>query len=102
MSWVLTGESRPYDPHSGTFGRLRPRRAAGQGGSGAWELAARLSSLDLDDEIRGGSEDNVTLGLNWYVNNHTRFMLNVINASAERGGNETDVTIVQLRAQLDF
>ncbi|MBL7077144.1 MAG: porin [Kiritimatiellae bacterium] len=102
VSWVLTGESRPYDAQSGTFGRLKPRRPAGQGGAGAWELAARYSSLDLDDGIRGGTEDNVTVGLNWYVNAYTRFMLNYVSASAERNGGETDVDIVQLRAQLDF
>jgi len=102
LSWILTGETRPYDAHSGSFGRLRPVHPAGEGGVGAWELAARFSTLDLDDGIPGGSEDNLTLGLNWYVNAHTRFMLNLIDASAKRAGEESDVTIIQLRAQLDF
>ncbi|MBT3294547.1 MAG: porin [Verrucomicrobia bacterium] len=102
LSWILTGETRPYDAHSGSFGRLRPLHPAGEGGVGAWEVAARFSTLDLDDGIPGGSEDNLTLGLNWYVNTHTRFMLNLIDASAERAGEESDVTIIQLRAQLDF
>ncbi len=101
-SWILTGETRPYDPQSGTFGRLKPRRPAGQGGAGAWELAARYSTLDLDDGIRGGTEDNVTVGVNWYVNAYTRFMLNYVKASAENDEGETDVDIVQVRAQLDF
>jgi phosphate-selective porin OprO/OprP len=102
VSWVLTGESRPYDPQSGSFGRLRPQNPAGQGGSGAWEVAARYSTLDLDDGIQGGTEENVTVGLNWYVNAYTRFMLNYVSASAEKDGGETDVDIIQVRAQLDF
>jgi len=101
-SWILTGESRPYDPQSGTFGRLRPAHDAGEGGSGAWEIVARVSSLDLDDGIRGGTEDNVTLGVNWYVNAYTRFMLNYVNVSVDREANEAEATIVQLRAQIDF
>ncbi len=101
-SWILTGESRPYDAQSGTFGRLKPRRPAGQGGAGAWELAARYSTLDLEDGIPGGTEDNVTLGVNWYANAYTRFMLNYVKASAEKDGGETDVDIVQVRAQVDF
>jgi phosphate-selective porin OprO/OprP len=101
-SWMLTGETRPYDPQSGSFGRLKPRKPAGQGGIGAWEVAARYSTLDLDDGILGGTEDNVTVGLNWYVNAYTRFMLNYVKASAEKDGGQTDVDIVQVRAQLDF
>ena len=63
---------------------------------------ASTRTLDLNDGILGGSEDNLTLGLNWYVNAHTRFMLNLIDVSAERAGEDTDVTTVQVRAQLDF
>ncbi|MDP6630526.1 MAG: porin [Kiritimatiellia bacterium] len=102
VSWVLTGESRSYNPQSGSFGRLKPRNPAGQGGMGAWEVAARYSRLDLDDGILGGTEDNVTVGLNWYVNAYTRFMFNYVSASAEKDGGETDVDIIQVRAQLDF
>jgi len=57
-SWYLTGESRPYDPATGAFARLIPRRNFDLGKGGAWgavELAFRVSYTDLTDGyIHGG------------------------------------------------
>jgi phosphate-selective porin OprO and OprP len=76
-SWFLTGESRPYDAARGIFGRVRPKSALDAGGWGAVEIAARYSTLDLSDgAIQGGTEDNFSLGLNWYTTAHTRFAFN--------------------------
>ncbi len=104
-SWFLTGESRIYKPKSGKFGRINPVTD-----SGAWELALRYSSLDLsDNDISGGEAEQITLGLNWYVNPHLRFMANYIivdnDAAADDAGDlagDDDPSIFQLRAQLDF
>ena len=104
-SWFLTGESRHYQLKKGAFGRTRPATA-----SGAWELAYRVSSLDLNDQdISGGAATQHTLGLNWYANAHTRFMLNLINAAndidADAGGDVSGndkPQIIQLRGQVDF
>src|SRR6185295_7409221 len=64
-SYFLTGESRGYKKAQGCFG--------------AWELAARISSLDLtDDGIDGGQLDDLSLGVNWYLNPNTRVMLDYI------------------------
>lgn len=79
-SWFVTGESRPYDAKSGTHGRLRPAAALGEGGIGAFEVAARFSTLDLNDGlIRGGKEDNFTLGVNWYPTSYTRLVFNWVH-----------------------
>lgn len=99
--WILTGESRPYDATAGEFVRLKPAQPLGEGGAGAWEIAMRYSELDLD-EVRGGTEQNVTVGLNWYANKRTRFMINYVRASAETDANNVDVDIAQVRAQVDF
>jgi len=101
-SWMLTGESRPYDVTSGEFGRLKPAKPIGEGGIGAWELALRYSELDLDDEVRGGTERNITAGVNWYVNKYTRFMVNYGRADAETDAGDVAVDIAQMRAQIDF
>lgn len=75
IGWVLTGEPRVYDFSKGTFQNPKPFRNVGQGGWGAWEIAARYSFLDLTDgDIIGGEETNVAAGLNWYINPNFRFM----------------------------
>jgi phosphate-selective porin OprO/OprP len=106
-SWFLTGESRNYDPDDGTFGRITPRHSVGQGGPGAFELGLRFSRLDLtDDDVIGGVEDNLTLGLNWYATPNVRFMANYIKVlQLDRPGSEFDgdtPSVFQIRGQADF
>lgn len=78
--WFLTGENRPYKRETGVFDRVRPRHSfLVDGGSGAWELAARWSSLDLDSgAVRGGQAHDVTVGINWYLNPMTRVSGNYV------------------------
>ncbi len=101
-SWFLTGESRPYYSEYGTFGRIKPIKSIGNGGIGAWELAARYSNIDISGHEYNGKVDNITIGLNWYTTPHTRFMLNYVNSSTTTAIGEIDVNIVQMRAQVDF
>ncbi|MEN8206398.1 MAG: porin [Pseudomonadota bacterium] len=109
-SYFLTGEQRPYKASNGTFGRVKPKSVVGRGGHGAWELAARYSSIDLTDSgIEGGKDDNLTLGVNWYATPNIRFMGNYIHASTDptsvveypTAGDEK-VNIFQVRGQIDF
>ncbi len=109
-SYFITGEHRPYKMSSGTFGRVKPASIVGQGGHGAWELAARYSSIDLTDSgINGGQEDNITVGLNWYATPNIRFMANYVRASTDPTSEvkfpttgDEDVNIFQFRSQIDF
>lgn len=95
-SWFVTGESRPYK--EGEFGRVKPR-----GDAGAWEVALRLSALDFDDAgVAGGTEDNVTLGVNYYVTSHFRFMGNYTRVESTREGVDDDPGILQFRMAYDF
>lgn len=72
--FFLTDDTHPYDYQNAEFGRVLPRSARG-----AWELAARYSTLDLDDQdIEGGSSSIITLGLNWYANANVRVYLNYV------------------------
>jgi len=102
-SWFVTGESRAYKAGKGVFSRVRPAaNFASNGGTGALELAVRLSNLDLNDTgagISGGELDDLTLGANWYLNPSTRLMLNWVNADI-RGLGEANA--LQARFQIDF
>ncbi len=67
-SWILTGEMRDYNDKSGIMGPIPVARSVYQGGWGAWELAARFSSLDLSDgPVDGGDMDILSLGVNWWL-----------------------------------
>jgi phosphate-selective porin OprO/OprP len=104
-SWFLTGESRHYKQSSAKFGRIKPL-----GDRGAVELAARFSTLDLNhEEVEGGSSDNLTLGVNWYLNRQVRLMANMVFVDNDRFADadgdveaEDQPAIIQLRAQVDF
>ena len=99
-SWFLTGEHRPYKTSAGAFDRLKPERPWTDGGLGAWEVAVRYSSLDLDDAgFAGGEVDDVTLGLNWYPFANVRWMLNYVLSDRDDVG---EVDAVQMRFAVDF
>ncbi|CAN5340388.1 OprO/OprP family phosphate-selective porin [soil metagenome] len=93
-SWFPGGEIRPY--RDGVFQRVEA--------NGAWELALRYSSLDLDDgAAAGGTQHDITLGLNYYVSPYLRFMFNVIRADVESGINgDEEPDIYQVRVSFDF
>jgi phosphate-selective porin len=63
LSYVLTGEHRPYDRKVGYARRILPA-----GRWGAWEIFGRYSHVDIDDRlVRGGLMDKGTLGINWWA-----------------------------------
>ena len=96
VSWVATGESRPYS--AGNVGNLKPK-----GRYGALEFALRYSELDLDDRgVPGGRERNWTLGANWYLNSYLKLQANYVHVQSERRGLELDPQVFEVRAQLQF
>ena len=109
-SWFLTGESRPYD--DGVFGRVRVKNPVfgGSGGWGAWQIAGRYDPLDLSDQagsipgcVECGQQTTWLVGVNWYLNDYTRLMLNVNQSTIEGGVNDgAEITGVGMRAQVDW
>ncbi len=105
ISYILTGEVRPYNKKGGVFGRIVPDKPFKPGsGTGAWETAAKLSWLDLDDtNITGNRLTNVTMGLNWYLNKRTKFQFNYIYSLLDGTAiPKSNTNIVAVRAQIDF
>ncbi len=108
ISYFLTGEHRPYRAERGFFDRVTPKRdfcwASGKRGAGAWELAARVSHTDLNNqEVLGGELTNLSVGLNWYATKYLRFQCNYIRAFLDDPDREASgADIVALRANYDF
>lgn len=99
-SWVVTGESRRYSRRSGVFGSVKPNSEFG-----AIEIVGRYSMLDLNDgSITGGEEENVSIGVNWYIGKNIRLMGNYIHAKAEPNKNlvRESLDAVQGRLQVNF
>lgn len=94
-SYVLTGEpvtfkgvapAKVFDPRKGTWG--------------AWQVAARYSELDIDNEVfdagfadstRSASKASMwSVGLNWYLNPNVMFALNFDRTDFEEGASSGD------------
>ena len=95
--YVLTGERRKYNPGSASYGGITPARPfSWQAGNwGAWEIAGRFSTIDLNDQlataagIAGGRQNIYTAALNWYVSGNIRFMLNYLHGDIARQASAT-------------
>ncbi|HEX7815988.1 OprO/OprP family phosphate-selective porin [Dyella sp.] len=95
-SYVVTGESRPYN--QGQVGNIIPEHAYG-----ALEVLLRYSYIDLNHAaVNGGRARNLTLGLNWYLNKHWKLQANHIFVRASRHGQVTHGRVTGLHAQLHF
>jgi phosphate-selective porin OprO/OprP len=104
VSYFLTGESRKYGQVRGNFGRVKPKNSfTSTGGTGAWELVCRYESLDLSDGIvTGGAVEDITLGINWYVNPNVRFMWNYVHANVDLDVPDGNSDSIMMRSQIDF
>jgi phosphate-selective porin OprO/OprP len=107
-SWIITGESKTYQANAtnnemATFNNPRVITPFdwSAGTWGAWEIAARYSDLDLNwhegtigqtaaqapvGGVRGGEQQIVTLGLNWYFNNNVLMRLDYLIAKVNKLG----------------
>jgi phosphate-selective porin len=71
-SYIISGETRPYDKKAGYARRVLP-----DGKSGAFELWMRIGRVDLDSRhIAGGTNNRYTLGLNWWATQHWKLGMN--------------------------
>lgn len=104
-SYFITGEHRPYKHAS--FGRVKPKHDIDNGGFGALEVLARYSNMTPSADAIVANVGNpekindISLGLNWYLNAHMRVMYNYVMTD---DGNEALGNLGQhlFRVQLDF
>lgn len=96
FSYILTGEDASY-------AGVKPKQAfsPNNGGWGAWELVARVSEMNLDKDTFTGTNAATRfadiskaaksaqawgIGVNWYLNNYTRFALDYEQTDFDGGG----------------
>ena len=105
-SYLLTGEKASYAD-------VKPNQPfkPGTDGWGAWEIVARYNEMNLDDNTFVGlttasansnntaladitksakSAKGIGIGLNWYLNNYTRFTVDYEHASFDGGATTGD------------
>ena len=106
VGYFLTGEHRVYK--GGLWDRTKPEsNFLEDGGLGGWEVVARYSNLDLNDDtagVYGGKMSNTTLGLNWYLHSNARLMFNYVMSSVKDHEDEElgTVNAFTMRTQIDF
>lgn len=100
-SWFITGEHRNYNKSSASFDRLKPRQnfSIADPAPGAWELALRYSTVDYDTT---GELEDITAGVNWYLNPNLKFQFNYIFARLDQAGTDSDLHGVVGRVHVDF
>ncbi|KLJ02783.1 porin [Luteimonas sp. FCS-9] len=104
--WFLSGASPSFAARTGTWGRVKVARPVTAGGPGAWELKARYENVDYGELPTGGTGDALTVGVNWYLNDFSRVMLDAIrwetdNRSGDYQGEDRGTTL-NARFQLAF
>jgi phosphate-selective porin OprO/OprP len=86
LSYILTGESQPFK--DGTYRMISPKQTFDpkKGTWGAIQLVARYETFSIDEDLflKGYADadtytsdaDGVTLGVNWYLNDRIKAMVN--------------------------
>lgn len=111
VGYFLTGETRGYKADKGAWDRPKVNNPVNEGGMGAWAVTARYDTIDLTEpSYQGGDQDSIIVGVNWYLNRHTRLMLNYNHSSVKNAFNvaangidgKNKIDGFGLRAQVDW
>lgn len=93
--WNITGESWSYK------GGVIKTPAPSASPPGMWQLALRYDTLNLNSgTVLGGTERDLTVGLNYYWRTNWKFLVDYTKVSTERRSNSDDPSVVQARIQL--
>ena len=105
VTYFITGDHRGYK--NGAYSRIKPftNMCIKDGDFGALELVARYSVEDFSSLITTGNNDkvaNIDLGMNWYLNSHTRIMYNFNISDFNESGDNNKLYAHVMRLQADF
>lgn len=92
--WNITGEKWGYK------GGVVKTPAASASPPGMWQLALRYDTLNLNDgSVLGGTEKDLTVGLNYYWRTNWKFALDYTQVSTRRRSISDDPSVIQARVQ---
>jgi phosphate-selective porin OprO and OprP len=121
--FITPGDHRSYDVKTGTWARTKPEQNAFIArdkccgwchGTGAVQLLARFAYLDLvsgdptltptSGGARAGIEQDVTLGVNWFLNSQTIVSCNYVwtHLNSVVAGASGNIQGIGVRLHLDF
>ena len=69
VTWLITGETRPYNSRGAYFDAVSPRKSVFEGGPGALEAIVNFTYNDFDDgaSFRGGKFWRLTPMVSWHL-----------------------------------
>ena len=104
LSYFLTGEKRSYKANKGSFGSVKVKDDISSGGTGAFEIALRYDVIDLTFNNTGSKQDTYLFGVNWYLNNYSRIMLNYSKSKVKdfAQNNVADINAFGVRFQVNW
>jgi phosphate-selective porin OprO/OprP len=113
VSYFLTGEEASFKGF-----QPKTRFSPSEGTWGAFEIKARVQQLNVDDNAFGGGADSFAdplasasqadsygIGLNWYLNENLKWLLDIEHTTFEGGaadGDRKDEDSYQLRLAIAF
>lgn len=101
VSYMISGERRPYHSQTSIFGFVPVSKSFFKGGPGAWEILCRFSSLDLNDKsLQGGEFRRITPMVNWYLSKELRLEFAYGYGVLNRFGIKGSTNFFQCRLQM--
>ena len=99
-SWMITGETRPYNAAGAFFSFVTPARSVFNGGPGACELATRMTHSPFDSgSWQGGKLWRLTAMTNWYLNEYQRLEFVYGHSALDRFAVDGGTNFFQARIQ---
>jgi phosphate-selective porin OprO/OprP len=103
VTWLPTGETRPYNPVGNYFTSISPKKTVFQSGPGAWETVLSVTYTNLTNNVvQGGIFWRFTPMVNWYLSDNLRLEAAYGFGSLDRVGRLGRTSFFQARMQFEL
>ncbi len=99
-TWMITGETKPYDIKKGVFKSPKPIAP-----TGAWEAKIRYDFIELKEVTPDREAEQLAVGVTWYINPAVRFLAEDISGERKDDADGVDpfkLDIISTRLQFAF